>query len=149
MRTNKSGRSTTMQIPVTPAAAAIIDATPPDQFLILTPRSTAQRTVGYPSQEVADHLNALKLKRGRDGRLREIEAVKDAKLRLYDLRGTACTRLVRAGLSIADLALHMGWKPSYAAKMLGVYAAMNTRPLRRDAAPPAAGRPRSRLASKG
>jgi len=124
MRTNKSGRSTTVQIPVTLAAAAIVDATPPDQFLILTPRSTAQWAVGYLSQGVADQ--RAKAQRGRGERLRELEAVKDAELRLYDLRGTACTRLIRAGLSIADLALHMGWKPSYAAKMLDVYAAMNT-----------------------
>jgi hypothetical protein len=82
--------------------------------------------VVYLSQEVADHLNELGLKRGRDERLREIEAVENAELRFYDLRGSACTRLVRAGLPIADLALHMGWKPSYAAKMLDVYAAMNT-----------------------
>jgi integrase len=126
IRTNKSGRSTAVQIPVTPGAAAIIDATPPDQLLILKPRETPHWTVTYLSQEVADQLNALKLKRGRAERLREIEAVENAELRLYDLRGTACTRLVNAGLSIGDLALHMGWKPSYAAKMLDVYTAMNT-----------------------
>jgi integrase len=43
MRTNKSGRSTTVQIPVTPGAAAIIDATPPEQFLILTQHGALDR----------------------------------------------------------------------------------------------------------
>ena len=32
-------------------------------------------------------------------------------LRLHDLRGTAATHLVRAGLPLADVATVMGWTP--------------------------------------
>ena len=56
---------------------------------------------------------------------------KAPELTLYDLRGTAATRLVWAGRPLPDLALHMGWNPSYAARMLDIYAALN--PGRSDA----------------
>ena len=35
-------------------------------------------------------------------------------------------RLVRVGLTIGELALHMGWKPSYAARMLDHYLSLDT-----------------------
>lgn len=48
-----------------------------------------------------------------------------SELRLYDARGTAATRLVRAGCSLIELAGHMGWKPQHAAQMLERYAALD------------------------
>jgi hypothetical protein len=61
---------------------------------------------------------AIGLKNGRDGRLLRLDSRpdEDIGLHFHDLRGSAYTKLVRDGLSLKNLALHMGWKPSYAAK---------------------------------
>lgn len=67
------------------------------------------------------------LKNGRGGRLLRLESRpdEDIGLHFHDLRGSACTKLLRDGLSLENLALHMGWKPSYAAKMLDMYLALD------------------------
>jgi hypothetical protein len=46
-------------------------------------------------------------------------------LRFNDLRGSKVTELVWSGISVPDLAIRIGWKIETAAKMLGVYAALN------------------------
>jgi hypothetical protein len=46
-------------------------------------------------------------------------------LRFNDLRGTKVTEMVWLGISVPDLAIRIGWKIETAAKMLGVYAALN------------------------
>ena len=46
-------------------------------------------------------------------------------LRFNDLRGTKVTEMAWAGISVPDLAIRIGWKIETAAKMLGVYAALN------------------------
>jgi len=127
MRTNKSRRKRVVQIPVTPEAAEIIDSTPKGQLLILKPPRAAAWTEDHLSKEVYDHLVAIGLRHGRDGRLLHLDSRPDEEvgLHVHDLRGSACTALVRAGLSIDNLALHMGWKPSYAAKMLDIYMALD------------------------
>ena len=43
-------------------------------------------------------------------------------LRLYDARGTAAKRLLNAGLSLAEIANHMGWSVRYAANVIEHYA---------------------------
>ncbi|MEE4345176.1 MAG: site-specific integrase, partial [Paracoccaceae bacterium] len=43
-------------------------------------------------------------------------------LRLYDARGTAATRLLNAGLSLAEIANHMGWSVRFAASVIEHYA---------------------------
>ena len=43
-------------------------------------------------------------------------------LRLYDARGTAATRLLNAGLSLAEIANHMGWSVRFAANVIEHYA---------------------------
>lgn len=70
---------------------------------------------------------AIGLKIGRDGRLRHLETRpdEDIGLHFHDLRGSACTKLVRGGLSLKNLALHMSWKPSCAAKMLDLYLSLD------------------------
>ena len=45
-------------------------------------------------------------------------------LRFNDLRGSKVTEMVWAGISLPDLAIRIGWKIETAAKMLGVYAAL-------------------------
>ena len=47
-------------------------------------------------------------------------------LRLYDARGTAVTRLLRAGCNLTELASHMGWGYQHAAQMVEKYAALDS-----------------------
>jgi hypothetical protein len=45
-------------------------------------------------------------------------------LRLYDLRGTAATALLRAGCSLHEIAITMGWGLRHAANIIEKYAAL-------------------------
>ena len=45
-------------------------------------------------------------------------------LRLYDMRGTAATELLRAGCSLNQIAVTMGWGLRHAANMIEKYAAV-------------------------
>ena len=47
----------------------------------------------------------------------------DDELRLYDARGTAATRLLKADLSLNQIAIHMGWSLRHAANVIEHYAA--------------------------
>lgn len=43
-------------------------------------------------------------------------------LRLFDARGTAATRLLNEGLTLAEIANYMGWSVRYAANVIDHYA---------------------------
>lgn len=68
-----------------------------------------------------------------------MEAVRQKKLvrpelRFNDLRGSKATELVwTPGTSIGDVALQMGWSQETAARMIGVYAALNPNALKAPA----------------
>lgn len=105
VRTNKRNR--VAHIPITPELGKVIDATPPGRFLILTNA----------------HGNALTEHRASEGvRQWRDKAKLSSDLRLYDARGTAATRLLNAGLSLAEIANHMGWSIRYAAGVIEHYA---------------------------
>lgn len=110
VRTNKRKRTAT--IPVTPAMAAVLDATPDDRLMILTNAS------GGPLK--GRHANEMLGYYGDKAGLTE-EAL-GYSLRLQDCRGTAATRLLNAGLSLAEIASHMGWSVRYAAAVIEHYA---------------------------
>jgi integrase len=127
LATNKSRQATTVQIPVTEECAAILDATPADRLLILqSPRGEAW-TEENLSHAVGKHLEAIGLRNGLGGRLglkrKGARRGQPEHLTLYDLRGTALTRLMRHGFTVQEAATHMCWKPSYAAAMLDIYMA--------------------------
>jgi hypothetical protein len=44
-------------------------------------------------------------------------------LRLYDMRGTAATELLRAGCSLNEIAVTMGWGLRHASNIIEKYAA--------------------------
>jgi len=90
IRTNKRKRIAT--IPVTPEMGAVIDATPADRLMILVNAN------GGPL--AARHANEM-LRYYRDKAGLTEEALGYA-LRLQDCRGTAATRLLNAGLSLAE-----------------------------------------------
>ena len=105
VRTNKSKRLA--HIPVTPALAEVIDQTPKDQLLILTNAGGTPLTAHRASEGVRQWRDKAKL---------------SDDLRLYDTRGTAATRLLNAGLSLARIANHMGWSVRFAANVIEHYA---------------------------
>lgn len=105
VRTNK--RSRLAHIPVTPALRVIIDDTPADRLLILSNANGNALTTHRASEGVRQWRDKAGLSRD---------------LRLYDARGTAATRLLNAGLSLAEIANHMGWSVRYAANMIERYA---------------------------
>lgn len=105
VRTSKRGRLA--HIPVTPALADIIDATPKDQMLILTNATGRQLTAHRASEG---------LRQWRD------KAGLSEDLRLQDCRGTAATRLLNAGLSLSEIAGHMGWSLRHASNVIEHYA---------------------------
>ncbi len=105
VRTQKRGR--VAHIPITPELAKVIDATPRDRVLILTNATGKQLT---------EHRASEGLRQWRD------KAGLSRKLRLQDCRGTAATRLLQAGLSLSEIANHMGWSLRHAANVIEHYA---------------------------
>ena len=105
VRTNKRNRLA--HIPITPAMGAVIDSAPKNRLLILTNASGKPLTTHRASEGVRQWREKAKL---------------SDELRLYDARGTAATRLLNAGLSLAEIANHMGWSVRYAANVIEHYA---------------------------
>lgn len=105
VRTNK--RKRLAHIPITPALAQVIDTTPADRLLILTNAGGHALTPHRASEGVRQWRDKAKL---------------SDDLRLYDARGTSATRLLNAGLSLAEIANHMGWSVRYAANVIEHYA---------------------------
>ncbi len=108
IRTNKRGRVAT--IPVTQEMARIIDTTPADRLTILVNEGGEALTVDWLSHIVM--------------RAREAAGLR-SELRLYDARGSAVTRLVIAGATLSEIALHMGWSLPTAAKMVEIYSTLD------------------------
>jgi integrase len=105
VRTNK--RKRLAHVPITPALAQVIDNTPKDRLLILTNASGGPLSPHRASEGVRQWRDKAKL---------------SSDLRLYDARGTAATRLLNSGLSLAEIANHMGWSVRYAASVIEYYA---------------------------
>jgi integrase len=110
IKTNKRGKAAF--VPVSQAMAEIIDATPSDRLLILSNATGGPLTEHRASEGVRQWRNKVGLTPERVG----------YDLRLYDARGTAATRLLRAGLSLAQIAGCMGWSLRSAAAMIERYA---------------------------
>ncbi|GFE52095.1 hypothetical protein So717_38480 [Roseobacter cerasinus] len=111
VRTQKRGR--VAHIPVTPELRQLIDETPADQLVLLVNDrgkplrpTSASRAITRYRDRIADKLS-------------------DPTLRLQDTRGTAATRLLRAGLGLNQIANHMGWSLRYAAAVIEHYAAVS------------------------
>ena len=111
MRTRKSSGRNFASIPVTEGLAALIRETPEDQdHLIVASDGKPFRTSEALGSTVSHWRDQLGIRK---------------QLRLYDARGTAVTRLVRAGCTLSELAAHMGWSLAHAAAMLERYAALD------------------------
>lgn len=110
VRTNKRG--VPAYIPVTPRMAEVIDSMPKDRLLILT------NATGHA---LTEHRASEGLRQWRDKAGLDPDTI-GYDLRLNDARGTAATRLLRAGLSLAQIAACMGWSLRTAATMIERYA---------------------------
>ena len=111
LKTRKSRGKNYASIPVTCRLAALIAELPEDQERIIVAADgknfTNSDSMGRAISEWRDRLGIRR------------------ELRLYDARGTAVTRLLRAGCTLTELATHMGWSYQHAAQMVEKYAALD------------------------
>ena len=111
LRTKKSGQRKFAAVPVSERLARLLAELPPEQSrIIVWQQGKPYKTARKLGQLVSRWRDELGLRKN---------------LRLYDARGTAVTRLVRAGCSLAELAGHMGWSLQHASQMLERYAALD------------------------
>jgi hypothetical protein len=110
-------------MPLTPAAEAIIDKALISRRLILKPKRAGAWDPARLSREVREYATEYGIR---------------PELRFDDLRGSKVTEMVWSGVSVPDLAIRIGWQIETAAKMLGVYAALNPGRATVVALPPAA-----------
>lgn len=113
VRTAKRNRMAS--IPVTPRMAEIIDSGPAEGPILRNARGRPW-TASYLSQRIKKYAREAKL---------------DERLHLYDTRGTACTKLLLAGATLAEIATVFGWSKRHAANVIEAYAASD--PLISDA----------------
>ncbi|MBY6115972.1 tyrosine-type recombinase/integrase [Mameliella alba] len=111
VRTQKRGR--VAHIPVTPQLRGLIDTTPTDQFVLLVNDRGKAISPASASRAIARYRERISHK------------LSNSTLRLQDTRGTAATRLLRAGLSLNQIANHMGWSLRYASSVIEHYAAVS------------------------
>lgn len=107
-------------IPVTPALAQLIDTTPKDQERLVVSLEGRNLTSFRASQIIRN----LKMRANVAAKVNpEAVSVRDG-LRLYDMRGTAATALLRAGCTLNEIAVTMGWGLRHAANIIETYAAL-------------------------
>jgi integrase len=111
VRTQKRGQIA--HIPVTPELRKLLDATPADQSVLLVNDRGSPLNAVSASRAIARYRERIK------------QQMSDPSLRLQDTRGTAATRLLRAGLALNQIANHMGWSLRYAASVIEHYAAVS------------------------
>ena len=99
-------------IPVTAELGTVIDQTPSSRTFILASASGAPLTARAASNAVMYWREKAGVPRSEDGREKTLQ----------DMRGTAATRLLNAGLSLGEIAAHMGWSVRHAANVIEHYA---------------------------
>ena len=92
LRPNKRRRRI-VNMPLTPAAEAIIDKAPRSRRLILKPKRADAWDSARLSREVREYVTAFDIRR---------------ELRFNDMRGTKVTEMVWSGISVPDLAIRVG-----------------------------------------
>lgn len=109
--TKKSNGQNFATVPVTNRMAALVAELPADQDrILLTGEGIPFGTTGNLGRTVSEWRDTLGIRR---------------ELKLYDARGTAVTRLVRAGCTLTEMAAHMGWGFQHASAMVEKYARLD------------------------
>lgn len=114
VRTRK--RNKYAYIPVTTELGAVIDQTPSNRTFILASASGKALTARAASNAVMYWRERAGVPKSEDGREKTLQ----------DMRGTAATRLLNAGLSLNEIATHMGWSVRHAANVIEHYAMVST-----------------------
>ncbi|WP_407492359.1 tyrosine-type recombinase/integrase [Pseudooceanicola sp. MF1-13] len=107
-------------IPVTPEMAQLIDTTPVGQKYLVVNKTGGRLTPERASQIVRD----LKKRANNAASSDKSNIHISDDLRLYDMRGTAATALLRAGCSLNEIAVTMGWGLRHASNIIEKYAAL-------------------------
>lgn len=102
-------------IPVTERLAELIDQTPQGQQFLLVSERKQPLTARWASNKITEWRRVAEVSRAEDGREKT----------LNDTRGTAATRLLNAGLTLAEIANYMGWSIRYAANVIEHYATVS------------------------
>lgn len=108
MRTAK--RSRIASIPILPEMRGILDETPADRLLILVSERGRPLTPHRASEGVRQWAAKARI---------------NPDLRLADARGTAATRLVRAGVAFDRVAACMGWSLRHAQEVVSHYVSID------------------------
>jgi integrase len=120
VRTNKRKRPAS--IPVTRRMAKLIAETPRDQATILVgKKGRPYKNPNYLGDAVSTARDDI-IKGARDKGLPDPFR---PDLRLYDARGTAATRLLRAGGEIGEIATAMGWSIKHATEIIEAYVRLH------------------------
>ncbi len=118
LRRTKRGKA--ISLPVTPALGRLIDTMPKGQNLVVTSFTGQPLTALRASQIIREVKIRHNIKARDDRRLVPTRE----ELRPYDLRGTAATELLRAGCSLNEIAVTMGWGQRHAANVIERYVAL-------------------------
>lgn len=109
-----------MSLPVTPNLERVIAETPDEQDFLIVSKTGRVLTPHRASQVIRD----LKLRANQAAAVDTSKVGIRDELRPYDLRGTAATNLLRAGCSLNEIAVTMGWRLRHAANIIERYAAL-------------------------
>jgi integrase len=115
LKVKTAKRKRTAYIPVTERLAELIDQTPQGQQFLLVSETGRPLSARWASNKITEWRRIAGVLPAEDGREKT----------LSDTRGTAATRLLNAGLTLAEIANYMGWSVRYAAQVIEYYATVS------------------------
>lgn len=115
-------RKRLVSIPVTPRMQKLIDETPKEQSIFLVgQKGNPYQNANYLGDAVSSARDRIVSEYTSSG----LPLPFRPDLRLYDARGAAATRLLKAGANMTQIATFMGWSLKKASETLEHYAAMH------------------------
>ena len=115
LRVRTAKRKRIAYIPVTQRLGEIIDQTPQGQQCLLVAERGGRLTARWASNQITKWRRIAKVSLAED----------DREKTLNDTRGTAATKLLNAGLTLAEISNYMGWSIRYAANVIEHYATVS------------------------
>lgn len=115
LRVKTAKRKQVAYIPVTKRLGEIIDQTPQGQQFLLAGEKKGRVSARWASNQITKWRRIAKIPFAEDGREKT----------LNDTRGTAATKLLNAGLTLAEISNYMGWSIRYAANVIEHYATVS------------------------
>jgi integrase len=115
LRVKTAKRNRFAYIPVTQRLGEIIDQTPQGQQFLLAGDRKERVSARWASNQITKWRRIANVSLTEDGREKT----------LNDTRGTAATKLLNAGLTLAQISNYMGWSIRYAANVIEHYATVS------------------------